>query len=97
MNQTVWACLLSLVPSCFFLLTALDYETTTQHVLPVQIHDTYQPQMSTTLTFIVNVNPVNEYNPVFTPVTYTTALDEDVPALTRFVDQKANSLTILKK
>jgi hypothetical protein len=66
-----------------FSVTALNYETATNHVLTIVVHDTLTPVRSTTVTLTVHVTPVNEFAPVFAPATYTAALLESVAAGTR--------------
>lgn len=55
----------------------------TSHTLTVHVTDSLTPVHTTTVTVSVLVRPVNEFSPVFSPSTYTSALPEDVASGTR--------------
>ncbi|CAL1540461.1 unnamed protein product [Lymnaea stagnalis] len=44
----------------------LDYETATSHQLVIHVDDQGSPAKTVTFNININVNPVNEFNPVFT-------------------------------
>ncbi|XP_060602144.1 cadherin-23-like isoform X2 [Ruditapes philippinarum] len=56
---------------------ALEYETTTSYTLTVQVDDQGAPNLVTSLTMIIYVDPVNENTPVFQSTPYDTSIDED--------------------
>ncbi|XP_076447693.1 protocadherin Fat 4-like [Babylonia areolata] len=61
-------------------LTPLDYETTTSYTLKVAVYDSLATVKTSTVTVAVHVQPVNEFSPVFSPLSYTAVLPEDSAA-----------------
>ncbi|XP_059150508.1 protocadherin Fat 4-like [Physella acuta] len=55
----------------------VDYETATSHLLTVTATDNGTPAQTNTVFVQVTVTPVNEFDPVFTPPSYTLSVAED--------------------
>ncbi|KAL8623685.1 hypothetical protein ACOMHN_046504 [Nucella lapillus] len=70
-------------------LTSLNYEADTNHTLKIEVSDTLPTTLTSTVTLEVKVQPVNEFTPVFFPLSYSKALAENVPAGTNVAQLKA--------
>lgn len=56
---------------------ALDYETTISYTLTVLVNDQGSPNLVTSLTMIIYVDPINEFIPIFQGTPYDVAISEN--------------------
>ncbi|XP_077987043.1 cadherin-23-like [Glandiceps talaboti] len=59
------------------LASSLDWESATDHSLVVEVKDNGAAALSTSVTIVVNVSPVNENDPIFTAPGTVTVLESD--------------------
>lgn len=70
--------------------SSLDYETTTEYTLTLNVSDTGSPSLSTSLTVFITVLPVNEEPPIFTSTIFEISITENLALNSEVITTMAN-------